>query len=72
VRALERQFNSTYATSPSRDIRQLRVRMSCHALVYSRKTLAQSPAVDHPTPDAILINLTGPISPEGRSTASGL
>jgi AraC-like DNA-binding protein len=41
VRALERQFSTAYASSPHDYIRQLRVRMSCHALVYSRKTLAQ-------------------------------
>ena len=41
VRALERQFITAYATSPHDYIRQLRVRMSCHALVYSSKTLAE-------------------------------
>jgi len=41
VRALERQFLATYHASPHDYIRQLRVRMSCQALVFSRKTLAE-------------------------------
>jgi AraC-like DNA-binding protein len=41
VRALERQFMATYKVSPHDYIRQLRVRMSCQALVFSRKTLAE-------------------------------
>lgn len=41
VRALERQFMATYRVSPHDYIRQLRVRMSCHALVFSRKSLAE-------------------------------
>jgi AraC-like DNA-binding protein len=41
VRALERQFMATYNVSPHDYIRQLRVRMSCQALVFSRKTLAE-------------------------------
>jgi len=40
-RALERHFLSTYRTSPHEYLRQLRVRMSCNGLVFSRKTLAR-------------------------------
>ena len=41
VRALERHFLKTYHVSPHDYIRQLRVRMSCNALVFSAKTLAE-------------------------------
>ncbi len=41
VRAFERQFQAAYTTSPHDYIRQLRVRMSCSALVFSRKSLAE-------------------------------
>ncbi|MES2694230.1 MAG: AraC family transcriptional regulator [Verrucomicrobiota bacterium] len=41
VRAFERQFQAAYHTSPHDYIRQLRVRMSCSALVFSRKSLAE-------------------------------
>jgi AraC-like DNA-binding protein len=41
VRAFERQFQAAYNTSPHDYIRQLRVRMSCSALVFSRKSLAE-------------------------------
>lgn len=41
VRAFERQFRATYHVSPHDYIRQLRVRMSCSALVFSRKSLAE-------------------------------
>ncbi len=41
VRAFERQFQAAYHTSPHDYIRQLRVRMSCNALVFSRKSLAE-------------------------------
>ncbi|MEO5957532.1 MAG: helix-turn-helix domain-containing protein, partial [Opitutaceae bacterium] len=41
VRAFERQFQAAYNTSPHDYLRQLRVRMSCSALVFSRKTLAE-------------------------------
>jgi AraC-like DNA-binding protein len=41
VRALERQFLAAYGATPHEYLRQLRVRMSCRGLVYSRKTLAQ-------------------------------
>jgi AraC-like DNA-binding protein len=41
VRALERQFQAAYNVSPHDYIRQLRVRMSCSALVFSRKSLAE-------------------------------
>jgi len=41
VRSLERQFVAAYGVSPHDYIRQLRVRMSCHALVNSRKRLGQ-------------------------------
>jgi len=40
VRAFERQFRSSYGCAPQRYARRLRVRMTCHALVYSAKTLA--------------------------------
>jgi AraC-like DNA-binding protein len=40
VRAFERQFQAAYNCSPHDYIRQLRVRMSCSALVFSRKSLA--------------------------------
>lgn len=41
VRAFERQFRTTYGSSPHDYIRQLRVRMSCRALVFSRASLAE-------------------------------
>jgi AraC-like DNA-binding protein len=41
VRAFERQFQAAYNTSPHDYIRQLRVRMSCGPLVFSRKSLAE-------------------------------
>jgi AraC-like DNA-binding protein len=41
VRAFERQFQAAYNSSPHDYIRQLRVRMSCGALVFSRKSLAE-------------------------------
>lgn len=41
VRAFERQFQAAYHSSPHDYIRQLRVRMSCNALVFSRKSLAE-------------------------------
>jgi AraC-like DNA-binding protein len=41
VRAFERQFQAAYHTSPHDYIRGLRVRMSCSALVFSRKSLAE-------------------------------
>lgn len=41
VRAFERQFRSTYGSSPHDYIRQLRVRMSCRPLVFSRASLAE-------------------------------
>ena len=41
VRAFERQFQAAYNVSPHDYIRQLRVRMSCSALVFSRKALAE-------------------------------
>ena len=40
VRAFERQFRAAYRSSPHDYVRQLRVRMSCSALVFSRKSLA--------------------------------
>jgi AraC-like DNA-binding protein len=40
VRAFERQFRTTYHSSPHDYIRQLRVRMSCRALVFTSKSLA--------------------------------
>jgi AraC-like DNA-binding protein len=40
VRSFERQFRATYHLSPHDYLRQIRLRMSCHALVFSRKTLA--------------------------------
>jgi transcriptional regulator GlxA family with amidase domain len=41
VRALERQFRATYQSSPHDYVRQMRVRMSCSALVFSKKSLAE-------------------------------
>ena len=41
VRAFERQFRAAYTCSPHDYIRQLRVRMSCSALVFSQKSLAE-------------------------------
>jgi AraC-like DNA-binding protein len=41
VRAFERQFRTAYESSPHDYIRQLRVRMSCSALVFSQKSLAE-------------------------------
>jgi AraC family transcriptional regulator len=41
VRAFERQFRATYGVSPHDYVRQLRVRMSCRPLVFSRATLAE-------------------------------
>lgn len=41
VRAFERQFLAAYNVSPHDYIRQLRVRMSCSALVFSRQSLAE-------------------------------
>jgi AraC-like DNA-binding protein len=40
LRAFERQFRATYGCSPHDYLRQLRVRMSCRALVFSSVTLA--------------------------------
>ncbi len=36
-----RQFRATYHSSPHDYVRQIRVRMSCSALVFSKKTLAE-------------------------------
>lgn len=41
LRAFERQFQSAYGMSPHEYVRNLRVRMSCHALVFSTRTLAE-------------------------------
>ncbi|MSU23325.1 MAG: AraC family transcriptional regulator [Opitutus sp.] len=41
VRAFERQFRAAYHSSPHDYVRQLRVRMSCSPLVFSRKSLAE-------------------------------
>jgi len=41
LRAFERHFQATYRTSPHDYVRQMRVRMSCDALVHSLKTLAE-------------------------------
>jgi len=41
LRAFERQFRASYRCTPQHYVRQLRVRMSCHALVNSRKSLAE-------------------------------
>ncbi len=40
VRAFERQFRAMYQSSPHDYVRQMRVRMSCSALVFSKKSLA--------------------------------
>ncbi len=41
VRAFERQFRATYRCSPHDYVRQMRVRMSCSPLVFSKKSLAE-------------------------------
>jgi len=41
LRTFERQFRAVYQSSPHEYLRQLRVRMSCSALVYSRKSIAE-------------------------------
>ena len=41
LRAFERQFQAAYGMSPHEYVRNLRVRMSCHALVFSKKPLAE-------------------------------
>lgn len=41
VRAFERQFQSAYGVTPHEYVRNLRVRMSCQALVFSQKPLAE-------------------------------
>lgn len=41
VRAFERQFSATYNSSPHDYIRQMRVRMSCSALVFSTGSIAE-------------------------------
>lgn len=41
VRAFERQFRASYDHAPQHYVRQLRVRMSCHALVFSSRSLAE-------------------------------
>jgi AraC-like DNA-binding protein len=40
VRVFERQFRAAYHSSPHDYVRQLRVRMSCNVLVFSRRSLA--------------------------------
>lgn len=40
LRVFERQFRATYQSSPHDYVRQMRVRMSCGALVFSKKSLA--------------------------------
>lgn len=41
VRAFERQFRATYGVSPHDYLRELRVRMSCSALVFSCRSITQ-------------------------------
>jgi len=41
LRAFERQFRAHYRCTPQVYVRQLRVRLSCHALVNSRKSMAE-------------------------------
>jgi AraC-like DNA-binding protein len=41
LRAFERQFQAHYRCTPQAYVRQLRVRLSCHALVNSRKSMAE-------------------------------
>ncbi len=41
LRTFERQFQATYRVSPHDYVRDLRVRMSCSALVFTRKSLAE-------------------------------
>ena len=38
--SFHRQFRDTYLCTPHTYVRQLRVRMSCHALVFSRRPIA--------------------------------
>jgi AraC-like DNA-binding protein len=40
LRSFHRQFRETYLVTPHTYVRQLRVRMSCHALVFSRRPIA--------------------------------
>ena len=46
VRAFERQFRQHFHTSPLQYVKQLRVRMACHALIYTNRPLAEI-AVNH-------------------------
>ena len=46
IGSFHRQFRETYLCTPHTYVRQLRVRMSCHALVFSRRPIAAI-AVDH-------------------------
>jgi len=41
VRAFERQFQQNFRSSPSQYLKRLRVRMACHALVYTNQPLAK-------------------------------
>lgn len=41
VRAFERQFRATYHSSPHDYVRQVRVRMTCNALYFTKKSLAE-------------------------------
>lgn len=40
-RVFERRFRSAFQSSPQKYMRKLRLRLSCHSLVYSQKTLAE-------------------------------
>jgi AraC-like DNA-binding protein len=46
VRAFERQFQQNFHSSPLQYVKRLRVRMACHALVYTNQPLAKI-ATDH-------------------------
>ena len=46
IRAFERRFRQLFQMAPQQYVRRLRVRLACHALVFSRRTLAVV-AADH-------------------------
>lgn len=41
VRAFERHFRATYGVSPHDYLRELRIRMSCNPLIFSRKSITE-------------------------------
>ena len=46
VRVLERRFRDAFQLAPQQYLRRLRVRLACHPLVYSERTLAEIAAVN--------------------------